>query len=142
MQPSENHENSNMNLPKPVIETGGPLDVSPESSTEPEKLASSPETASALKSPKLGTPPTQAQIPLADPLLSMPPTSTATTPATNISTPAVADDNDLIEKEWVVKAKRIVDNTREDPYNQSRDMNVFKADYMKKRYNKIVKLSE
>lgn len=58
------------------------------------------------------------------------------------SVPAVADDNDLIEKEWVVKAKQIVAATREDPYTQNKELSKFKADYLKKRYNKDMKLEE
>jgi len=54
--------------------------------------------------------------------------------------PAVADDLDLIEKEWVTKAKGIVEQTKHDPYNQNKEMNLFKADYMKKRYNRDVKV--
>lgn len=54
--------------------------------------------------------------------------------------PAVADDLDLIEKEWVEKAKGIVEQTKNDPYKQNKEMNLFKADYMKKRYNRDVKV--
>lgn len=54
--------------------------------------------------------------------------------------PAVADDTDLIEKEWVTKAKQIVAATREDPYTQNREISKFKADYLKKRYNKDLKV--
>jgi hypothetical protein len=56
--------------------------------------------------------------------------------------PQIADDTDLIEKEWVLKAKEIVARTAHDPHLQNREMNRFKADYLKKRYNKEVKLSE
>lgn len=57
-------------------------------------------------------------------------------------TPAVADDADLIEKEWVQKAKEIIAETQNDPHKQSKELNIFKADYMQKRYNKVLKLSE
>lgn len=53
---------------------------------------------------------------------------------------SVADDKDVIEPEWVHKAKAIVTTTSDDPYKQSEDLTVLKADYMQKRYNKIVKL--
>jgi hypothetical protein len=56
--------------------------------------------------------------------------------------PIAADDGDLIEKEWVAKAKAIVDSTKDDPREQTREMNYFKADYLKKRYNKDIKVSE
>lgn len=54
----------------------------------------------------------------------------------------IADDADLIEKEWVVKAKAIVAETKDDPHNQNKQMNKVKADYLKKRYNKDLKLNE
>jgi hypothetical protein len=57
-------------------------------------------------------------------------------------TPALADDADLIEKEWVVKAKQIVAQTKFDPYLQSAELNKLKAEYVKKRYNKEIKLPE
>jgi hypothetical protein len=56
--------------------------------------------------------------------------------------PAMADDTDLIEKEWVVKAKQIVEHTKSDPFIQSRELNKLKAEYIKKRYNKEIRLPE
>jgi hypothetical protein len=58
------------------------------------------------------------------------------------ATPLIADDTDLIEKEWVDKAKHIVEQTRHDPRQQNKEINTIKADYLKKRYNKDLKLSE
>ena len=56
--------------------------------------------------------------------------------------PMTADDGDLIEKGWVEKAKKIVESFREDPHRQSMELTLFKADYMQKRYNKIIKSGE
>lgn len=53
-----------------------------------------------------------------------------------IPVPEEAGDNDLIEKEWVLKAKQIVEHTAEDPFVQQQELSKIKADYMKKRYNK------
>jgi len=53
----------------------------------------------------------------------------------------IADDADLIEKEWVLKAKAIVAHTRSDPHQQNIEMTNIKADYLKKRYNKDLKTS-
>jgi hypothetical protein len=61
---------------------------------------------------------------------------------TDVVVPDVADDQDLIEKEWVSKAKQIVEKTRNDPYQQSQELTVFKSEYMQKRYNKSIKMSE
>ena len=56
--------------------------------------------------------------------------------------PQIADDIDLIEKEWVNKTKDIVQRTKDDPYNQNRQIVRLRADYMKKRYNKDIKLTK
>ncbi len=61
---------------------------------------------------------------------------------TSMGTPQIADDGDLIEKEWVEKAKEIVDRNKTDPYAQNEEINRVKADYLKKRYNKDIKLGE
>jgi hypothetical protein len=67
-------------------------------------------------------------------------TSSNSTPSLPIQTPAVADDVDLIEKDWVLKVKQIVAKTRGDPYAQTKAINKLRADYLKKRYNKELKL--
>lgn len=59
-----------------------------------------------------------------------------------VALPAGAEDSDLIEKEWVEIAKQIVEHTRDDPYEQQRALSQMKADYLKKRYNKDIKISE
>ena len=66
--------------------------------------------------------------------------STAAT--TQLDVPEIAEDNDLIEKEWVKKAKDIVHATTGDPYSQNKQINRMKVDYIKKRYNKDVKHKE
>ena len=85
--------------------------------------------------------PTPVSMPAIDPSVATPITASpvAQTAAGN---PVVADDTDLIEKEWVTKAKKIVEATKEDPYQQTKELTSFKADYMQKRYNKTLKVSE
>lgn len=56
--------------------------------------------------------------------------------------PIAAADDELIEKEWVDKAKRIVKETRSDPYKQEDEVSKLQADYLKKRYGKDIKLSK
>ena len=51
-------------------------------------------------------------------------------------TPLIAGDDDLIEKEWVDKLKRIITLTRDDPYERARVSAQLQADYLKKRYNR------
>ncbi len=58
------------------------------------------------------------------------------------SMPMQASDLELIEKEWVEKAKLIVYRTHGDPYTQSKALGEAKADYIRKRYGKEIKTSE
>ena len=62
-------------------------------------------------------------------------------PATAATDHLKAGDADLIEKEWVAKAKEIVARTHGDPYVQNKEINKIKAQYIKKRYNKDIKQS-
>ena len=62
---------------------------------------------------------------------------------TNLSNnPAVANDDDLIEKEWVDKAKKIVAETRDDPHLQDEKVNKLQADYLKKRFGRELGAAE
>lgn len=91
-----------------------------------------------------------AQAVRATPAIPMPfpPTAPVNPPADDVSSATagaavpVMDDQDLIEKEWVHKAKQIVERNRDDPYKQSEELTVFKAEYMKKRYGKSIKLNK
>jgi hypothetical protein len=56
------------------------------------------------------------------------------------SSSLIADDVDVIEKMWVQKAKIIVNETRDDPRKQSTQLSHMKRDYIKKRFNKDIKL--
>ncbi len=71
--------------------------------------------------------------------VSMPPSDLTA----QISTlPQEANDIDLIEKEWVTHLKMIVAQTADNPYLQQQEISKAKADYMKKRYNKDIKIAE
>lgn len=50
--------------------------------------------------------------------------------------PLVAADEDVIEKEWVDKAKKIILETKDDPYGRTTRVNELQQDYIRKRYNK------
>ena len=50
--------------------------------------------------------------------------------------PLVANDDDLIEQEWVKKAKEIIADTKDDPYRRELEVGKLQADYLKKRYGK------
>jgi len=63
-------------------------------------------------------------------------------PATSTAGPAVAADDDVIEKEWVDKAKKIVLSTVDDPHGRASKVNELQKDYLKKRYGKVLGASE
>lgn len=48
-------------------------------------------------------------------------------------------DSDRIEKQWVDSAKQIVAQTKDDPYKQKNEMSKVKAEYIKHRFNKVIK---
>lgn len=56
--------------------------------------------------------------------------------------PLYAADDDLIEKEWVDKAKKIIAETKHDPYLQEQEVSKLQADYLQKRYGKNVKQAD
>ena len=58
--------------------------------------------------------------------------------ATAATNPATAADEDLIEKEWVTKAKTVISKTKDDPYTQAQQIAELMRDYVKKRYGKEV----
>ncbi|HSW37343.1 MAG TPA: hypothetical protein VLG37_03185 [Candidatus Saccharimonadales bacterium] len=131
---------TNLNLPPPIPEVGSQSMPTPGAETlgqTPEAMPATPETSQ--NSPQ--TPPVTAipQFMIPPPVASSGNSSTLTATATN---PAIADDADLIEKEWVTKAKAIVEKTKEDPHEQTKEMTHLKSDYLKKRYNKTMKMSE
>lgn len=72
------------------------------------------------------------------------PDAGATTSSANpgASTPPMANDEDLIEQVWVNKAKKIIQETKGDPYAQEREVSKLQADYIKKRYGKDIKIAD
>lgn len=56
--------------------------------------------------------------------------------------PLVANDDDLIEKEWVDKAKKIISETKDDPYRREAEVGKLQVEYLRKRYGKELGVSE
>lgn len=56
--------------------------------------------------------------------------------------PLVANDDDLIEKEWVDKAKKIIVETKDDPHRREQEVGKLQADYLRKRYGKELGAAE
>lgn len=51
-------------------------------------------------------------------------------------TPLTAGDDDLIEKEWVDKAKQVLAKTKDDPYEREQQISRLQVEYLRKRYGK------
>jgi hypothetical protein len=56
--------------------------------------------------------------------------------------PDAAADVDLIEKEWVDSAKKIIETTKDDPHARERQVGKLQSDYLQKRYGKKLGSSE
>lgn len=57
-------------------------------------------------------------------------------PTTDSAGPTIANDDDLIEKEWVNKAKDIIAKTQDNPYQREKEVSQLQVDYLRKRYGK------
>lgn len=79
--------------------------------------------------------PVQAMPPMPPMPVPVPVPTAPTDDATTVG-PTIAADDDLIEKEWVDKAKKIIADTRDDPYKREQEVNKLQADYLRKRYGK------
>ena len=127
-----------MELPPPV-ENNQPTEGAPGGvdASEGQLSRAAEQPGAAAADPQAGAvPAVPPPVTTADPALTVPPAGSAA------GSPAIADDGDLIEKEWVLKAKHIVEQTKHDPHEQTKAVNRVKADYLKKRYNKDIKLNE
>lgn len=131
---------TNLNLPQPVME-GQVQPVMPESQLTPHEFqAVSPEIIPAANQ----TMPVAAPTPVLAQQTSVTPAQDQTSDddaVLAIQSDLQAQDSDVIEKEWVIKVKQIVAETRTDPYQQNKQLALLRADYLHKRYGKIVKLS-
>lgn len=83
----------------------------------------------------------QAAPPLPPPIVPLPPApvpvpSHAQQTTNDTAGPTLASDDDLIEKEWVDKAKAIIAQTQNDPYRREQEVTKLQADYLRKRYGK------
>lgn len=58
--------------------------------------------------------------------------------AVSDDSPIVANDDDLIEKEWVDKAKKILAETRDDPYRREQEISKLQIEYIRRRYGRQI----
>ena len=146
-QSSRNSESSPFKLPEVQLES---KDTTPQfeagrSSADESSMSKAIERNSMNST--LGGVNTQSTMPLTvDPSIIDDQSSTIQTNASpkkiNITDNLPANDVDLIEKAWVVKAKAIVEQTRNDPHEQSNEINKIREDYQSKRFNTKLKIDK
>lgn len=121
----------------PAPDTYGSFpEVSPQQSPEIER---SHETKEVSNSPKQPQP---SVTNLAVPTIPVDTTISGQTQQSSQAAPQVAADDDVMEKEWVSKAKKVIAETKGNPYLQEREVSKLQADYIQKRYGKQVKIPE
>jgi len=133
---------NNVEVHQPNIELP-PQPFGPEEDLE--KLPGQPSAPERTgNQPAVAAPPPPVDPTLLAPLphAQTPTTIVVTTPLTTTDTGLSAQDSDLIEKEWVEKAKDIVAQTQDDPYHQKKEISKVKAEYIHKRFNKTVKTDD
>ena len=137
MQPQNQEYNGGLEqLPVQPLQTAEQIPVlpSPESgiNTGAERREQTAELQAAAAGAAQSSAP-QQPVPVV-PLPQQPPV--AATPQVHSAGPLVAEDVDLIEKEWVDRAKKIILETKDDPFARTTRVNELQRDYLKKRYNK------
>lgn len=114
----------------------------PEQPKLPEQQPSVPAAPEVQpQAPQPSGPSVPATPPVMPPINPVPGTGAPTPPPDGSSGqgPAIADDVDVIEKEWVDETNKIVNATKQDPYMEERAIEDLQTDYLKKRYGKEVK---
>lgn len=107
-------------------------------------LVPSPEIGETSRQERMETAPRQEAQP-AVPQVPALPIPTPIAPASDDSAAQQVDDSallaadeDLIEKEWVDRAKQILNDTRDDPHAREREIRKLQAEYIKQRYGRII----
>ena len=129
------NEAPNLNLPPPVVESGS----ADSGAAQAEQGPATPETAPM---PSQAMPAATVPVFPTTPVDNSSQASSDDKTTSSLPVPKMLEDKDLIEKEWVEKAKTIVHKTADDPYKQTEEVSVLKADYLQENFNKTLKLSK
>lgn len=132
------------NAPQPSAERYLPPVVNPEQGLEATPARYEQESQRQERQPIAEG--QQVQPPLTAPPILPPPISTQVLdPASQTvvsDVPDVAADDDLIEKQWVDKAKQIISETADDPHRREAAIAELQREYLRKRYGKELGASE
>lgn len=126
-------------LPKPSSERGAEVSM-----PLPPPVGSHEAMLPSLETPPsaAGTSPLPAasSAPLSVPSVA-PPVVPIVQPSAAVSA-ASDDSSSALDEEWINKAKAIVEQTKHDPHLESLELSKVKADYLRIRYNKHIKVAE
>lgn len=75
------------------------------------------------------------------------PQSPVPAPAADVQSPTEPENSedaatDIQDEEWIDKARDVIEQNRLDPYVQSRELGRLKAQYLKARFDKDIKVSK
>lgn len=139
----------NFNLPRPTPEQTPSLPpVSPEVAPGTKEQRSIERAPAPLEREPLPQSPQEVAVPVSDIAAPVPPQPVTDGGSGNDTTtllssvPDVAADDDLIEKEWVSKAKDIISQTTDDPHRREAAVSQLQREYLRKRYGKELGTSE
>ncbi len=119
--------------PLPQVESYEVAPVSPENNLEV-----SPERRVEQHSPIELAPPPPPLTPVSIPTVAQPaadPVAVSADPAVN---PTAANDDDVIEKEWVDRAKQVILQTKDNPFAREKAIGELQRDYLMKRYGRQI----
>lgn len=63
-------------------------------------------------------------------------------PDPSTANPIAANDDDVIEKEWVDRAKQVIIQTKDNPYAREKAIGELQRDYLAKRYGRQIGASD
>jgi len=109
--------------------TGAPVSV--------EAAPTQPGVMPMATSPAMPVAPVQQAQPQQQPIPQLMPS-----PAQDATAVAQSEDESAVDQEWIAKAREIVEKTHADPYLLSSELSKIKAQYIKVRYNKDIKIVE
>ncbi len=129
---------------EPKFEVVQPVESAEGIKIPAEQVQPAPEAAPGKQAspPVLQLPVVLPDVPVASPALPAQDDSVGPPVASLKTSNLPAADKDLIEKQWVQKAKEIVADTKSDPYKQKSEMSKAKADYIQKRFKKVIKTDD
>ena len=123
--------------PEAMPQIPGSVEYFPDGTTRsPERVLAQPEYQTAPSAEQVAAPPQAIPLPVIPVPQPTPPPATGQASQLVNDAPVTAADDDLIEKEWVDKIKKIITLTKGNPYEQAKAIALLQADYLKKRHNR------